>query len=78
MEFSDLLCNLKDVITEEFGEDIYNDLNLIRTWRNNVLHPPVIKPNAHIALKIITKAELFHELFHKQIKGIHIPKAENR
>ena len=78
MRFYDLLCNLKEVIIEEFGKDVYNDLDLIREWRNNVLHPPVTKPDAHITLKIITKAELFHELFHKKIKSIHVPKAENR
>ncbi len=68
MEFYDLLCNLKDVIVEEFGQDIYKDLDLIREWRNRVLHPPVTKPDAHTTLKIITKAELFHELFHQKIK----------
>jgi len=78
MEFSDLLCNLKDVISEEFGKDIYADLDLIREWRNNVLHPPVPKPDAHITLKIITKAELFHKLFHRRIKRVHVLKGENR
>ena len=70
MEFNDLLCNLKDVIIEEFGKDIYEDLNLIREWRNNVLHPPVPELDAHITLKILTKAELFHELFHRRTKRV--------
>lgn len=68
MEFYDLLCNLKDVIIEEFGKDTYDDLNLIRDWRNKVLHPPVATPDASTTLKIIAKAELFHELFHKKIR----------
>jgi len=67
MEFYDLLCNLKEIIIEEFGQDIYDDLDLIREWRNKVLHPPVTKPDVRTTLKIITKAELFHELFHEKI-----------
>jgi hypothetical protein len=78
MDFNELLCDLKEIIIEEFGEDIYQDLNLIRVWRNNVLHPPVTKPDANIALKILSKAELFHELFHKKIKSVHVPQARSR
>lgn len=77
MEFNDLLCSLRDEIIEEFGDDIYNDLNLIREWRNKVLHPPVTRPDTQDALKVITKAELFHDLFHKKIRGVEIPKTEN-
>ncbi len=75
MEFYELLCSLKDVIIEDFGEDVYRDLDMVREWRNKVLHPPVTKPNVDTTLKIITKAELFHELFHKKMRQNLRPKA---
>lgn len=68
MEFYELLCSLRDEIIEGYGEDVYNDLDMIREWRNKVLHPPVTKPDFDTTLKIITKAELFHELFHNKMR----------
>lgn len=68
MDFNDLLNNLKDIIVEDYGEDVYRDLDLIREWRNKVLHPPITIPDACAALKIVTKTELFHELFHEKLK----------
>ena len=68
MEFYDLLCDMKEEIIENFGEDVFNDLNLIREWRNNVVHPPITLPSYQIALKIVTKTELFHTLFDENLK----------
>jgi hypothetical protein len=66
-EFYDLLCALKDVLTEEFGSNICQDLDFVRTWRNNVVHPGREKPDGAITLQVITRAELFNELFKKKI-----------
>ena len=65
LEFYELLCELKEVLTEKFGNNIYQDLDFIRIWRNNVVHPKREKPNDIITLQVITKAKLFHELFKK-------------
>lgn len=67
LEFYDLLCALKDVLTEKFGSNIYQDLDFIRIWRNNVVHPGREKPDSATTLQVVTKAELFNELFKKKI-----------
>ena len=67
MVYHDFLCTLRDVIIEKFGEDVYKDLDLIREWRNNVVHPPVVKPDETTALRVVRKAELFFELFNKKV-----------
>lgn len=68
MDFSDYLCDVRDIIIEDYGEDIYNDLEFIREWRNNVAHAPITIPTSNIALKVLTKSELFQALFLKNIK----------
>ena len=70
IEFYDLLCVLKDVITEQFGENIYRDLDFIRKWRNNVVHPTSVKPDEIISLQVVRKTELFYELFKKQMEHL--------
>ncbi|MEM3365384.1 MAG: hypothetical protein QXM93_03070 [Candidatus Methanomethyliaceae archaeon] len=70
-EFYDLLCTLKDIITEKFGECIYNDLDFIREWRNKVVHPSPEKPSEIDSLQILRKAELFYELFKKEMLMSH-------
>jgi len=67
LEFYDLLCVLKEILTEKFGGNVYQDLDFVRTWRNNVVHPRREKPDSAITLQVITKAELFNELFKKKI-----------
>lgn len=67
LEFYDLLCALKEVLAEKFGSNIYQDLDFIRIWRNNVVHPGREKPDGAIPLQVITKAKLFHRLFKKKI-----------
>lgn len=67
LEFYDLLCSLKEVLNEDFGSNIWQDLDFIRIWRNNVVHPGKEKPDGAITLQVITKAELFNELFKKKI-----------
>lgn len=67
LDFYDLLCTLRDVLTEEFGSNIYQDLDFVRIWRNNVVHPGREKPDGAITLQVITKAKLFNELFKKKI-----------
>jgi len=67
IEFYDLMCTLREVLIEKFGSDICQDLDFIRIWRNNVVHPKEEKPDGEDTLKVITKAELFYELFRKKI-----------
>lgn len=67
MEFYDLLCALRNAIIEQFGDDVYHDLDLIREWRNKVVHPSGVKPDDASTLRVITKAELFFELFKKKM-----------
>ena len=71
LEFYDLLCALEEVIAGEFGSNIYRDLDFIRTWRNNVVHPGREKPDGTITLQVITRARLFNELFKKKILATH-------
>lgn len=66
-EYSDLLCSLREVIIEQFGDLIYEDLDFIREWRNAVVHPSSMKPNELDSLQVVRKTELFHEMFKKQI-----------
>ena len=67
LEFYELLCASRDFLSEEFGALMYQDLDFIRIWRNNVVHPRRKKPDAAITLQVIAKAELFNELFKKKI-----------
>jgi hypothetical protein len=66
-ECQDLQCVLRDFILEDFGENTYNDLDLIREWRNKVVHPSAVKPDDCTTLQVITRAELFFELFKRRI-----------
>lgn len=63
LTFNDLQCALREVLTEKFGSIVYGDLEFIRNWRNNVVHPGRQEPNDAITLQVITRAELFHKLF---------------
>jgi len=67
LEFHDLLCALKEVLNEKFRGNLYQDLDFIRTWRNNVVHPKREKPDDAITLQVVTKTELFNQLFKKKI-----------
>jgi HEPN domain-containing protein len=66
-QFYDLLCILKDSIIEDFEESTYKDLDLIRDWRNKVVHPSAVRPDDCITLQIVTRAELFFELFKRKM-----------
>ena len=65
-QFYDLQCILKDIIVEEFGENTYNDLSMIREWRNRVVHFSPIKPDEYITLQIVRRANLFFEMFKRK------------
>ena len=67
VEFYDLMCIMKDILIEKFGANIFQDLEFIRIWRNNVVHPRRERPDWSIALQVITKAKLFNELFSRKI-----------
>lgn len=67
LDFYDLLCILKNILREEFGSDVYQDLDFIREWRNKVVHPSLIKPYYFDCLKVVKKTELFYELFKKKL-----------
>jgi len=62
-EYNFLLNKLSPYIYEEYGEEVYNDLDFIRKWRNAVSHPHKEKPNINIATQVVRRAELFFELF---------------
>jgi hypothetical protein len=66
-QFYDLQCILRNFILDDFGENTYKDLDLIREWRNKVVHPYDIRPDDCITLQIVTRAELFFELFKRKI-----------
>jgi hypothetical protein len=68
MLFNDMLSSMRITIQSDFGDEIFNDLDMVRQWRNNVLHHPVKKVDKFIVLRVLTKAELFHELFHQKMK----------
>lgn len=67
LEFYDLLTGLRRFIEEEFGKNIYDDLDFIRDWRNKVVHPKQVKPDAVISFQVITRADLFFKLFEMKI-----------
>lgn len=67
LTFHDLQCALREVLIEKFGSIVYGDLEFIRNWRNNVVHPSRQEPNDAITLQVITRAELFHKLFLRQL-----------
>lgn len=74
MDFNDYLCDVRDTIIEDYGKDIYSDLDFLREWRNKTAHPPMTVPNRTEALKVLTKAELFQDLFLNSIRR-HYPRA---
>lgn len=67
-EFGDLLNILKDLISSEFGDNVYQDLDFIRFWRNKVVHHPIEKPDELTTFQVIERAKIFNELFQKWIK----------
>jgi hypothetical protein len=68
MSFDEYLCDLNDLLKQEFGEDIVADLSLIRAWRNKVAHAPRATPDTKTTVKIVTKAKLFERLFDEYIQ----------
>jgi hypothetical protein len=68
MSYDEYLCDLTDLLTQEFGEDIVADLNLIREWRNSVAHAPRKIPDTRTTVKIVTRAKLFEKLFEDYIQ----------
>jgi hypothetical protein len=66
-EFNELLEILNRDICLELGEDISKDLNYIREQRNQVVHPPYRVPSSTVAVKVLAKAELFVNIFERQI-----------
>ena len=57
----------RDSIIEEFGENTYNDLDMIRKWRNKVVHFHKEKPDEFVTLQIVKRANLLLEIFKKKI-----------
>ena len=66
VHFYDLQCILRDIIIENFGENTYSDLDMIREWRNRVVHPSAAKPDSCITLQIVRRTNLFFELFKRK------------
>lgn len=65
--FSDLLQVLHTHIVNEFGADIVHDLEFIREWRNKTTHAGYDPPKSLEAFKVLTKAELFMNLFESEL-----------
>ena len=68
MEFYDLQCSLKDILIDKFGENVYNDLDYIREQRNLASHAPPIEPEELTTFQVISRANIFHNLFMKWLK----------
>jgi HEPN domain-containing protein len=64
-----MLNELREEILDDFGDDVFNDLNYIRQWRNAAVHPRPQEIKPEIAVKVIRKAQLFQELFFLKMKG---------
>ena len=58
-EFNPLLTKFKEYLTDDFGEDILNDLLYLNKMRNQVSHPDIYNPNSKDVVKTTRKAELF-------------------
>ncbi len=65
--FSELLENLRPYILPSFGEDVYRDLDFVREWRNRASHVGRDSPEPSDVLKVLTKVELFMNLFERQV-----------
>ncbi len=70
---ADLLETLRQYIVSEFGEDIYRDLDFVREWRNRASHVGRENPTQSDVLKVLTKVELFMNLFEERL-SIGTPK----
>ena len=67
--FGFLLEGLRREIHTEFGNDVLNDLEYIKEWRNIADHPTQREITFEVAAKVIKKTQLFQELFFNKIKG---------
>lgn len=73
MHFYDFLCELREIIVDEFGKKVYDDLDFIRIWRNKVSHTPPEKPNDLITFQVVERSKMFYEVFSKWSQKIKFP-----
>ena len=62
-EFTTLLTKLREIIQDEYGSDMYVDLEYLRDARNRVSHPGHEEPDLTEMLKVVYKSGLFLDLF---------------
>ncbi len=65
--FSDLLQAMRQYVLSIFGEDVLKDLEFIREWRNRASHVGHETPEMTDVLKVLSKVELFMNLFDRQV-----------
>lgn len=67
--FHDLLNSMKEMIEEDFGKNIYADLDFIREWRNKTAHATnPVSPSDDVTFQIIKRADIFYELLKRIFK----------
>ncbi|MHB1811849.1 MAG: hypothetical protein ACYCPR_05480 [Thermoplasmataceae archaeon] len=62
-EFNDLISSLRGVIIEDYGEDVWNDLQYLHKLRNSVSHPRDYKVNKNDMIKAAARSRMFLTLF---------------
>lgn len=63
IEFNELLSSLRTDIIDDYGEDVWDDLQYLRKLRNSVSHPGDYKVNINDMSKAAARSRLFLKLF---------------
>lgn len=66
IEFNFMLSKLKEVLEEEYGRDIYLDLEFLHRERNFSSHTGHPEPGPYEMMKVIQRSKLFLDLFNKK------------
>jgi hypothetical protein len=69
LTYDEYLERMRNELEEDFGSDIFEDLDLIRKQRNMQSHPYPQRPSNGEALRVLRKAELFRDLFNLRKRG---------
>jgi hypothetical protein len=65
-EFNFMLSKLREVLEEEYGTDVYHDLEYLHGERNFSSHTGHPAPDAENTLKVIHRSKLFLDLFDRK------------
>ena len=66
VEFNFMLSKLREVVEEDYGTDIYHDLEYLHMERNFSSHSGHPAPDADETLKVIHRSKLFLDLFDRK------------